>query len=158
MIWRNGQVPPATSTTCKCWYITMWWGFWAQSSDSCSQRDWPWPNSSIFQSKSRLISSNCLSHTAQWLCFVTTLFLSVSYRQPIPHHDQTNGSDSVQSEVPKRPHIKKPLNAFMLFMKEMRATVAAECTLKESAAINQILGRRVSELVSFYFYFLDFYL
>ena len=41
-------------------------------------------------------------------------------------------------------HIKKPLNAFMLFMKEQRANVAAECTLKESAAINQILGRRVS--------------
>lgn len=31
----------------------------------------------------------------------------------------------------------------MLYMKEMRAKVVAECTLKESAAINQILGRRV---------------
>lgn len=31
----------------------------------------------------------------------------------------------------------------MLYMKEMRANVVAECTLKESAAINQILGRRV---------------
>lgn len=45
----------------------------------------------------------------------------------------------------KKPHIKKPLNAFMLYMKEMRAKVVAECTLKESAAINQILGRRVSK-------------
>ncbi|XP_067613983.1 protein pangolin-like isoform X2 [Eurosta solidaginis] len=43
----------------------------------------------------------------------------------------------------KKHHIKKPLNAFMLYMKEMRAKVVAECTLKESAAINQILGRRV---------------
>lgn len=34
----------------------------------------------------------------------------------------------------------------MLYMKEMRANVVAECTLKESAAINQILGRRVSSL------------
>ncbi|XP_067879200.1 transcription factor 7-like 2 isoform X1 [Heterodontus francisci] len=42
----------------------------------------------------------------------------------------------------RRPHIKKPLNAFMLYMKEMRAKVVAECTLKESAAINQILGRK----------------
>ncbi|XP_059846608.1 transcription factor 7 isoform X2 [Hypanus sabinus] len=42
----------------------------------------------------------------------------------------------------KKPTIKKPLNAFMLYMKEMRAKVVAECTLKESAAINQILGRR----------------
>ncbi|XP_073845455.1 protein pangolin, isoforms A/H/I/S-like [Musca autumnalis] len=46
----------------------------------------------------------------------------------------------------KKPHIKKPLNAFMLYMKEMRAKVVAECTLKESAAINQILGRRWHEL------------
>lgn len=42
----------------------------------------------------------------------------------------------------KRPHIKKPLNAFMLFMKEKRAEVIKECTLKESAAINQILGKK----------------
>ncbi|NP_001292177.1 uncharacterized protein LOC100641322 [Amphimedon queenslandica] len=41
----------------------------------------------------------------------------------------------------KKPHIKKPLNAFMLFMKEKRAEVIKECTLKESAAINQILGK-----------------
>uniref|UniRef100_A0A8C2XC97 Transcription factor 7 like 1 n=1 Tax=Cyclopterus lumpus TaxID=8103 RepID=A0A8C2XC97_CYCLU len=47
-----------------------------------------------------------------------------------------------KKEEDKRPHIKKPLNAFMLYMKEMRAKVVAECTLKESAAINQILGRR----------------
>ena len=45
----------------------------------------------------------------------------------------------------KDPHIKKPLNAFMLYMKEMRPVVQSECTLKESAAINQILGRRVSK-------------
>lgn len=50
----------------------------------------------------------------------------------------------VKKEEEKKPHVKKPLNAFMLYMKEMRAKVVAECTLKESAAINQILGRRVS--------------
>ncbi|XP_012697411.1 transcription factor 7-like 1-A [Clupea harengus] len=55
-----------------------------------------------------------------------------------------HGKSSVpmKKEEDKRPHIKKPLNAFMLYMKEMRAKVVAECTLKESAAINQILGRR----------------
>ncbi|KAL3877364.1 hypothetical protein ACJMK2_035086 [Sinanodonta woodiana] len=52
----------------------------------------------------------------------------------LAHHDQ-------EAEK-KRPHIKKPLNAFMLFMKEMRAKVVADCTLKESAAINQILGKK----------------
>ncbi|XP_078079418.1 transcription factor 7-like 2 isoform X10 [Mustelus asterias] len=50
--------------------------------------------------------------------------------------------DAKKEEEKKKPHIKKPLNAFMLYMKEMRAKVVAECTLKESAAINQILGRR----------------
>ena len=46
----------------------------------------------------------------------------------------------------KKPHVKKPLNAFMLFMKEQRAQVVSECTLRESAAINQILGRKWHEL------------
>lgn len=55
---------------------------------------------------------------------------------------KTQGESKTEKEV-KKPTIKKPLNAFMLYMKEMRAKVIAECTLKESAAINQILGRRV---------------
>ena len=49
---------------------------------------------------------------------------------------------------PKRPHVKKPLNAFMLYMKEQRPKIAAEFTLKESAAINQILGKRVSNHIN----------
>ncbi|XP_053702663.1 transcription factor 7 isoform X2 [Synchiropus splendidus] len=64
-------------------------------------------------------------------------------------HDQYDrgmyGKQQVEvkrEKEPKKPVIKKPLNAFMLYMKEMRAKVIAECTLKESAAINQILGRR----------------
>ncbi|XP_058809897.1 protein pangolin, isoforms A/H/I/S isoform X6 [Phymastichus coffea] len=58
--------------------------------------------------------------------------------------DNTKNQDTGQqnNQEKKKPHIKKPLNAFMLYMKEMRAKVVAECTLKESAAINQILGRR----------------
>ncbi|XP_051924710.1 transcription factor 7-like 1-B isoform X4 [Hippocampus zosterae] len=65
-----------------------------------------------------------------------------------PNSDNTTPSMHAKSPIPpkkeedKKPHIKKPLNAFMLYMKEMRAKVVAECTLKESAAINQILGRR----------------
>lgn len=55
-----------------------------------------------------------------------------------------NNGEGGNAADKKKPHIKKPLNAFMLYMKEMRAKVVAECTLKESAAINQILGRRVS--------------
>ncbi|XP_029546409.1 transcription factor 7-like 2 isoform X4 [Salmo trutta] len=62
------------------------------------------------------------------------------------HHDRNMYAKPHQEpkreKEPKKPVIKKPLNAFMLYMKEMRAKVIAECTLKESAAINQILGRR----------------
>ena len=55
------------------------------------------------------------------------------------------GRGGAMSKAQKKSHIKKPLNAFMLYMKEMRPQIVAECTLKESAAINQILGRRVSK-------------
>merc|ERR1711894_73674 len=61
---------------------------------------------------------------------------------------ELNGRPSHKNSPSKKkdPHIKKPLNAFMLYMKEMRPVVQAECTLKESAAINQILGRRWHDL------------
>ncbi|XP_055317461.1 putative uncharacterized protein DDB_G0277255 isoform X2 [Sitodiplosis mosellana] len=65
------------------------------------------------------------------------------HQQSQSHQSQsTHQSQQEQINEKKKPHIKKPLNAFMLYMKEMRAKVVAECTLKESAAINQILGRR----------------
>ncbi|XP_018558797.1 transcription factor 7-like 2 isoform X15 [Lates calcarifer] len=69
-------------------------------------------------------------------------------KQESSHSDISSLNSSKQTdakkeeEKKKQVHIKKPLNAFMLYMKEMRAKVVAECTLKESAAINQILGRR----------------
>ena len=43
-------------------------------------------------------------------------------------------------------YVKKPPNAFMLYMKEQREKVVAEGTLKESAAVNQILGKRWKSL------------
>jgi hypothetical protein len=52
----------------------------------------------------------------------------------------------LDSKRPKKPHIKKPLNAFMLYMKEQRARVIEECTLKESSAINKVLGQKWKEL------------
>ncbi|XP_028287805.1 transcription factor 7-like 2 isoform X2 [Parambassis ranga] len=70
-------------------------------------------------------------------------------KQESTHSDISSLNSSKQTDAKKEEekkkqqvHIKKPLNAFMLYMKEMRAKVVAECTLKESAAINQILGRR----------------
>ncbi|KAI9527258.1 hypothetical protein NQZ68_032840 [Dissostichus eleginoides] len=44
--------------------------------------------------------------------------------------------------VINRQTVKKPLNAFMLFMKETRHKVLQEGRERESAAINRILGRR----------------
>ncbi|KAF0028908.1 hypothetical protein F2P81_018013 [Scophthalmus maximus] len=41
-----------------------------------------------------------------------------------------------------RQAVKKPLNAFMLYMKETRHSVLQEGRERESAAINRILGRR----------------
>ncbi|XP_035194895.1 transcription factor 7 isoform X3 [Oxyura jamaicensis] len=67
-----------------------------------------------------------------------------SGKQEMEHYDRNMKPqpEPKREKEAKKPTIKKPLNAFMLYMKEMRAKVIAECTLKESAAINQILGRR----------------
>ena len=68
-----------------------------------------------------------------------------SQHSPSKQHHAVSAAAAAaaQAHHNKEPHIKKPLNAFMLYMKEMRPKIVAECTLKESAAINQILGRRV---------------
>ena len=50
--------------------------------------------------------------------------------------------EDVKDKTKRKPYVKKPFNAFMLFMKEMRPKVISECTLRESSAINQILGRK----------------
>ncbi|XP_061655159.1 transcription factor 7-like 1-B isoform X2 [Phyllopteryx taeniolatus] len=50
------------------------------------------------------------------------------------------GTQAVDQKV--KAHIKKPLNAFMLFMRDERPKVVAQCQVKESATINQILGQR----------------
>ena len=52
----------------------------------------------------------------------------------------------LDSKRSRKPHIKKPLNAFMIYMKEQRARVIEECTLKESSAINKVLGQKWKEL------------
>ncbi|XP_048378703.1 transcription factor 7-like 2 isoform X1 [Stegostoma tigrinum] len=74
---------------------------------------------------------------------ITTAGIKQEQLHSQPSPSETAKPLMVKKEDEKRkPHIKKPLNAFMLYMKEMRAKVVAECTLKESAAINQILGRK----------------
>lgn len=100
-------------------------------------RHWPGETS---RHRGTAISSLCRSapfHSLILQPFSLIFFTSVRGVCRKSQHEQR------KEQEPKRPHIKKPLNAFMLYMKEMRANVVAECTLKESAAINQILGRRV---------------
>lgn len=77
--------------------------------------------------------------------FNAQLYESSGLIQVYPPTPTRKPQEVKREKEPKKPVIKKPLNAFMLYMKEMRAKVIAECTLKESAAINQILGRRVSD-------------
>uniref|UniRef100_W5L9B2 Transcription factor 7 n=1 Tax=Astyanax mexicanus TaxID=7994 RepID=W5L9B2_ASTMX len=104
--------------------------------------------------------SSSLPSSSSYSRFSHSLMLGPSGMHPtgIPHpaivppsgkqeHEQYDRNiyshaEQKREREPKKPVIKKPLNAFMLYMKEMRAKVIAECTLKESAAINQILGRR----------------
>lgn len=72
-------------------------------------------------------------------------FFSLLTPQSIPALPDHPGMDTAVSGIDGhlKGHVKKPLNAFMLYMKDMRSKVVSECTLKESAAINQILGKRV---------------
>lgn len=64
----------------------------------------------------------------------------------------TNGHGQTSFKAAKaekeRTHIKKPLNAFMLYMKENRPRVMAQVGLQErqSAEINRILGREWHQL------------
>ncbi|XP_061657972.1 transcription factor 7-like 1-B isoform X2 [Syngnathoides biaculeatus] len=57
-----------------------------------------------------------------------------------PRKSPPPGARAVDRKV--KGHIKKPLNAFMLFMRDERPKVVAQCQVKESATINQILGQR----------------
>ncbi|XP_076835521.1 transcription factor 7 isoform X3 [Brachyhypopomus gauderio] len=124
-----------------------------------------WQSQSVYPLHScgfRQSYTSSLPSSSSYSRFSHSLMLGSSGMHPtgIPHpaivppsgkqeHDQFDRNMYVKphqepkrDREPKKPVIKKPLNAFMLYMKEMRAKVIAECTLKESAAINQILGRR----------------
>ncbi|XP_055354331.1 protein pangolin, isoforms A/H/I/S-like, partial [Paramacrobiotus metropolitanus] len=62
----------------------------------------------------------------------------------MPHTAEFVNARCTRSEAnnEKGNRIKKPLNAFMLYMKEQRAQVRTEHMLTDSAAINQILGKK----------------
>ncbi|CAF0847592.1 unnamed protein product [Adineta ricciae] len=59
---------------------------------------------------------------------------------------QTHTNVSTGKSTSNKPRIKKPLNAFMIFMKEQRAQLIEDSTLKESSAINKLLGQKWKEL------------
>ncbi|XP_044031476.1 transcription factor 7-like 1-B [Siniperca chuatsi] len=63
--------------------------------------------------------------------------LNTSVSQKRKHENQWDGD---------WPYVKKPPNAFMLFMKEQRPNVVAELNVSESAAVNTILGQRWKSL------------
>ncbi|KAL6472546.1 hypothetical protein MHYP_G00187340 [Metynnis hypsauchen] len=114
----------------------------------------PYPTLSMTPSLSSLVSSRfsprvvppaCLRQAA---AIPSSASISPSIKQERSSNsthskslDSAQRSEEVRAEEQKL-YVKKPLNAFMLYMKEMRAKVVSESSLKESAAINQILGRR----------------
>ena len=49
-------------------------------------------------------------------------------------------------EKENKPYIKKPPNAFMLFMREQRPNVELEVKCKGSGAVNVVLAQKVSVL------------
>ncbi|KAF3851923.1 hypothetical protein F7725_005278 [Dissostichus mawsoni] len=61
---------------------------------------------------------------------------SLSYNSKKRRHYEQQDSN--------RPYVRKPLNAFMLYMKEQRALVKAEVVSegRGTAAVNEILGQR----------------
>ena len=65
-----------------------------------------------------------------------TLFLCCSKRKA--ESEQEDG----------RPYVKRPPNAFMLFMKEHRPHVEEDIKKKGNGAVNRVLGQRVGVTVS----------
>ncbi|XP_028275825.1 lymphoid enhancer-binding factor 1-like [Parambassis ranga] len=51
-----------------------------------------------------------------------------------------------EDESASQPHIKKPRNAFMLFLNEQRPKVSAEKGMKSSAAVNAAVGQMWNSL------------
>ncbi|XP_061634809.1 transcription factor 7-like 1 isoform X2 [Phyllopteryx taeniolatus] len=60
---------------------------------------------------------------------------------PKTRRDPSKRKRNKCTEEPTRPYIKKPPNAFMLFMKEQRPVVKAKIVNKDSATLNKVLGK-----------------
>ncbi|CAB1423372.1 unnamed protein product [Pleuronectes platessa] len=87
------------------------------------------------------------------------LYSDTHFPPSSPYNQPIGSSGPRQADAHSRAHacyhsngttghqaVKKPLNAFMLYMKEMRHKVLQEGRERESAAINRILGRRWNAL------------
>lgn len=58
----------------------------------------------------------------------------------------------VQEEVEgSQPYVKKPLNAFMVFMKEQRPYIDLELKSKGNGVVNMYLAQKVCQFYSIYF-------
>ncbi|XP_060887137.1 transcription factor 7-like [Labrus mixtus] len=119
--------------------------------------DWCPPQQQYLNMTSRGQSNT--SHTLTALSIhplIPLLLYSDKHFPPSPPYSQPIGAPAAkQADAHSRTHpsyrgnninntqlVKKPLNAFMLYMKEMRHKVLQEGRERESAAINRILGHR----------------
>ncbi|XP_027139284.1 lymphoid enhancer-binding factor 1 [Larimichthys crocea] len=66
----------------------------------------------------------------------------VSAPQPTTSNSKKRKHESTQEDDAAE-YIKKPPNAFMIYMKEQRPTVEAGLNTRGTAAVNTVLGQRV---------------
>lgn len=73
------------------------------------------------------------------MCSYSVFFFLYSRRKrkPEDQHDEA------------QPYVKKPPNAFMVFMKEQRPNVVADLSISDSVSVNTMLGQRVSVFLFF---------
>ncbi|KAE8295687.1 Lymphoid enhancer-binding factor 1 [Larimichthys crocea] len=77
--------------------------------------------------------------------FPESLTCPVSAPQPNTSNSKKRKRESTQEDDAAE-YIKKPPNAFMIYMKEQRANVEAELNTRGSAAVNTVLGQRWKSL------------